>query len=257
MTEVIYRVDPKGLQHPDPPTNAAEARDRLLDGNRNFVRLFEDQQIVHVAPEEVGICRDGGTLPHRPFAAILGCADARVPIELLFRCPSNALFVVRVAGNVAGGECVGSLEYAVANLAETLRVIIVLGHSDCGAVIAAVDSCLDPRSYPSDSASLCSIIDRVLPAVRLANNALTEAHGDRTADSPGGRQALIETSVRMNAALTAASIRSALAFPVHYGVFDLVSHEVDLAEPPADTEAMLALAAEVAASERIRQTLGS
>ncbi len=257
MTEVIYRVDPKGLQRPDPPNDAAEARDRLLNGNRKFVELFEKQQIVHVAPEEVGISPDGFTIPQRPFAAILGCADARVPIELLFRCPSNALFVVRVAGNVAGGECVGSLEYAVANLAETLRVIIVLGHSGCGAVIAAVEAHLDPRSYPSTSAPLCSIIDRVLPAVRMADNALAEAHGGRTADSPGGRQALIDTSVRMNAALTAASIRSALSFPVQYGVFDLVSHEVDLAEPPADTEAMLALAAEVAASEEIRKALDS
>ena len=257
MTEVIYRVDPKGLQPPDPPIDAAEALDRLLEGNRRFGEFFEEQQIVHVAPEEVGISPDGSSIPQRPFAAILGCADARVPIELLFRCPSNALFVVRVAGNVAGGECVGSLEYAVANLAETLRVIIVLGHSSCGAVIAAVESHLDPRSYPSTSAPLCSIIDRVLPAVRMADNALVEAHGGHTLDSPGGRQALIETSVRMNAARTAASIRAALSFPVQYGVFDLVSREVDLAEPPVNTEAMLTLAAEIAVSERIQLSLDS
>ena len=257
MTEVIYRVDPMGLQQADPPNDAVEARDRLLFGNRKFVRLFEEQQVVHVSPEAVGICPDGGILPQRPFAAILGCADARVPIELLFRCPSNALFVVRVAGNIAGNACVGSLEYAVANLAESLRVIIVLGHSDCGAVTAAVDSHLDSHSYPSASAPLQSIIDRILPAVRMADNALAEVYGGRTVDGPERRQALIETSVRLNAALTAASIRSALSFPVQYGVFDLVSHEIDLAESPADTEAMLALAAEVAISERIRQTLDS
>ncbi|RLE24252.1 MAG: hypothetical protein DRJ65_10275 [Acidobacteria bacterium] len=257
MTEVIYRVDATGQQQPDPPKDASEARDRLLDGNRKFVELFEKQQIVHVSPEAVGISPDGGTLPQRPFAAILGCADARVPIELLFRCPSNALFVVRVAGNVAGDECVGSLEYAVANLAETLRVIIILGHSGCGAVITAVDSYLDPLSYPSTSVPLRSIIDRILPAVRLADNALADAHGGRTADNPGGREALIETSVRVNAALTAASIRSALSFPVYYGVFNLVSREVDLTEPPADPKAMLALAAEVAASAPIRQLLDS
>ncbi len=257
MTEVIYRVDPKGLEKTEPPNDASEARDRLLDGNRRFVELFEKRQIVHVSPEAVGICPDGGTLPQRPFAAILGCADARVPIELLFRCPSNALFVVRVAGNVGGSECVGSLEYAVANLAETLRVIIVLGHSGCGAVIAAVDSYLNPQSYPSTSAPLRSIIDRILPAVRLADNALAEAHGGRTAKGPAGRQALIETSVKMNAALTAASIHSALSFPVQYGVFDLLSHKIDLAEPPVNPEAMLALAAEVAASAPIRQILDS
>lgn len=257
MTEVIYRVDSKGLQHPDPPTDAAGARDRLLHGNRNFVKMFEEQQIVHVSPEAVGISPDGSALPQRPFAAILGCADARVPIELLFRCPSNALFVVRVAGNVAGDECVGSLEYAVANLAETLRVIIVLGHSSCGAVIAAVDSYLDPLTYPSTSAPLRSIIDRILPAVRMADNVLAATIGGRTADNPGSRQALIETSVRLNAALTAASIRSTLSFPVQYGVFDLVSHEIDLAEPPADADAMLALAADIAVSECIQLSLDS
>lgn len=248
MTEVIYRVDPRGLKKPNPPADAAEARDRLLDGNCRFIRLFDEQQIVHVAPEEVGINPDGGVASQKPFAAVLGCADARVHTELIFRCPSNALFVVRVAGNVAGNECMGSLEYAVTNLADSLRVIIVLGHSGCGAVSASVDSYLDPRSYPSPSAPLRSIIDRILPAVRMADNALAAAHGGRTADSTGGRHALIETSVRMNAALTAASIRSALSFPVHYGVFDMASRQVDLADPPADTEAMLDLAADVAGS---------
>ncbi|MFV2071782.1 MAG: carbonic anhydrase [Thermoanaerobaculales bacterium] len=257
MTELIYRVDPEGRHQPDPPNDALEARERLLDGNHRFVELFEKQQIVHVSPEAVGISPDGDAIPQRPFAAVLGCADARVPTELLFRCPSNALFVVRVAGNVGGAECVGSLEYAVATLAESLRVIVILGHSSCGAVIAAVDSYLDPQSYPSTSAPLRSIIDRILPAVRMADNALAAAHGGRTADSPRGRQALIETSVRVNAALTAASIHSALSFPVQFGVFDLVSREVDLSEPPVDTEAMLTLAAEVAASDRIRQALES
>ena len=257
MTELIFRVDPIGQRQPDPPKDAAEARDRLLEGNGRFLELFEKQQIVHVSPEAVGISPDGGVIPQRPFAAVLGCADARVPIELVFRCPSSAIFIVRVAGNVAGGECVGSLEYAVATLAESLRVIIILGHSGCGAVIAAVDSYLDPQSYPFTSAPLRSIIDRILPAVRIADNALAEAHGGRTAASPGGRQALVETSVRVNAALTAASIRSALSFPVQYGVFNLISREVDLNEPPADTDAMLALAAQVATSAPIRKILDS
>lgn len=248
MTEVIYRVDPKGMKQETPPADAAEARERLLDGNCRFVRLFEGQQVVHVAPEEVGISPDGGVVSQRPFAAVLGCADARVHTELIFRCPSNALFVVRVAGNVAGNECMGSLEYAVDNLADSLRVIIVLGHSGCGAVSTAVDSYLDPRSYPSHSAPLRSIVDRILPAIRISDDALAAVYGGRTADTAGGRLALIETSVRMNAALTAASIGSALSFPVHYGVFDMASREVDLSDPPADTQAMLALAAEVAAS---------
>ena len=257
MREVIFRVDPEGLLQLDPPSDAAAARDRLVDGNRRFVELFDEPQVVHVTPEAVGISIDGGAIPQRPFAAILGCADARVPIELVFRCPSNAIFVVRVAGNIAGSECVGSLEYAVANLADSLRVIIVLGHSECGAVIATVDSYLDHRAYPAASAPLRSIIDRILPAVRLADNALAATYGGRTAESTGGRQALIETSATVNAALAAATIRTTLSYPVHFGVFDLLSREVELKEPPVDAHAMQTLAAEVATSEHVRQTLDS
>jgi carbonic anhydrase len=257
MPEVIYRVDPRGEKQPEKPADAAAARERLLDGNRRFVELFDEPQVVHVAPESVGISTDGSAIAQEPFAAILGCADARVPTELVFRCPSNAVFVVRVAGNVAGNECMGSLEYAVANLAESLQVIIVLGHTGCGAVGAAVGSYLDPGAYPAASAPLRSVIDRILPAVRVADNALASAHGGRTAETPGGRQALIETTVVLNAALAAAVVRTSLDFPVQFGVFDLASREVGLAEPPVDADSMVALAAEVATSERIREALDS
>jgi len=256
VTEVIYRIDPEGLEQPAPPADAAAACERLLDGNRRFVDLFGEPQVVHVAPEAVGISRDGGAIAQRPFAAILGCADARVPTELVFRCPSNSLFVVRVAGNVAGDECVGSLEYAVENLAHSLRLVVVLGHTACGAVSAAVDTYLDPRNYPL-LVPLRSVVDRILPAVRMADNALAAAHGGRTAESPGGREALIETSVILNAALSAATIRRDLSFPVQFGIFNLISREVDLAEPPADADAMMALAAEVATSAPIRDLLDS
>lgn len=109
MPEVIYRVDSRGEKQPEKPADAAAARERLLDGNRRFTQLFDEPQVVHVAPESVGISSDGSAIEQQPFAAILGCADARVPTELVFRCPSNAVFVVRVAGNVAGAECMGSL----------------------------------------------------------------------------------------------------------------------------------------------------
>lgn len=248
MTEEIDRVDPKNRDRPPLPEDAKAAVKRLLDGNHSFVTSYEGQQMVPLAPGEIGIRRGGGVPEQRPFAAILGCADARIHTEEIFRCPSNALFGVRVAGNVAGAECLGSLEYAVANLPDSLRVIVVLGHSLCGAVTAAVDSYLDPETYPSLSAPLKSIIDRILPAVRMAGDALAATLEGRTVDRPGERHALIESSVRLNAALTAAEIKKALSFPVLYGVYDLASREVDLTEPPEDSRAMLTLAVEVASS---------
>lgn len=256
MTEVIYRIDSEGPEPSEPPADAMAARGLLLDGNRGFVDLLGESQVVHVPPEAVGISRDGRAIEQRPFAAILGCADARVPTELVFRCASNSLFVVRVAGNVAGDECVGSLEFAVANLAESLRLVVVLGHTACGAVSAAVDTYLDPRNYPL-LVPLRSVVDRILPAVRAADNALAAAHGGRTAESPGGREALIETSVVLNAALAAATVKRDLSFPVQFGVFNLVSRKVQLTEPPADADAMMALAEEVATSEPIRALLDS
>lgn len=257
MTEVIFRVDPSDPLDFEAPIDADSAQQRLLEGNGLFAEHFDQQQVVHVPPEAVGISTDGRTVPHQPFAAILGCSDARVPIELLFRCTSNSIFVVRVAGNVTGNECLGSLEYAVTNLGRSLKVIVVLGHSECGAVTAAVDSYLDPQSYPSLSSPIRTVIDKILPAVRMADDALESAYGGRGAIGPTGRKALIEISVRLNAALGATTINSTLSFPVRYGVFDLVSHEVDLSPPPANGEAMLALAAHLATSEDIRKILDS
>ena len=75
----------------------------------------------------------------RPFAAVLGCSDARVPIELIFNEGPNDLFVIRVAGNGLGSEVLGSLKYAVEHLGGSMKIVAVLGHSGCGAVSSAVD----------------------------------------------------------------------------------------------------------------------
>ena len=80
--------------------------------------------------------------------AVLGCSDARVPIELIFKEGPNDLFVVRVAGNGLGSEVLGSLKYAVEHLGGSLRIIVVLGHSGCGAVSEAVDAFLEPPDLP-------------------------------------------------------------------------------------------------------------
>jgi len=102
-----------------------------------------------------------GAPPQVPFALTLGCSDARAPIERIFDQPSNALFVVRVAGNVLGTECLGSIDYAVQQLKASLRLLVVLGHTGCGAVTAAVDSYLSPSDYPEVEATVLVLKHRL------------------------------------------------------------------------------------------------
>ena len=110
---------------------------------------------------------------------MLGCSDARVPIELIFNEGPNDLFVVRVAGNGLGGEVLGSLKYAVEHLGGSLKLIVVLGHSGCGAVSAAVDVFLKPEAYldARGQAHLRGILDRLLVVVHAAAKRMAAVHG--------------------------------------------------------------------------------
>jgi carbonic anhydrase len=256
VPDVIYRFDPDESKIDPAPADADEARARLLKGNRSFVNVFTETEVIHVAPSSIGIGSGDGPPQQRPFASILACADARVPVELIFRCGSNELFVVRVAGNVPGQECLGSLEFASATMAESIRLAVVIGHTACGAVSAAVDTYLDQRNCP-ESAALRAIVDRILPAVSTADSALEKCHGGRTAADSQRRSALIRTSVTLNAALSAMAVRDALGEPVEYGIFDLTSREVNLTTPPRDADAYVRLADEVVASDPVREVLGA
>ncbi|BAU58196.1 carbonic anhydrase [Halorhodospira halochloris] len=130
---------------------------RLKEGNQRFVHgeLCLHERMTHQRRLEVAA-------KQQPFAAILGCADSRVPAEEVFDQGVGDLFVVRVAGNYAGRGQIGSLEYA----AEVLSVplIVVLGHSCCGAIGATVDSLRSQSRAPSDA--LQEIIDELQPSVR-------------------------------------------------------------------------------------------
>ena len=142
--------------------SAREALERLREGNRRFVS---------------GV-RSGGTLPiharrrellagQQPFAVILGCSDSRVPVELVFDQGLGDLFVIRVAGNIVTPSQFGSVEYAAQHLGAQL--VVVLGHSGCGAVSATVEEVMQPTDLPSPH--LRSIIERIQPSVEplLAN----------------------------------------------------------------------------------------
>ena len=170
--EIAYRYDGAEAAMRARPDDADAARARLNDGNRAFAELFThldegsgtSRKVIPIDPRDLGLLRAGDALQQRPFAAVLGCSDARVPIELIFNEGPNDLFVVRVAGNALGEDVRGSLNYAIDHLGESLKLIVVLGHSACGAVTAAVDVFLDPAGYLALASkhAIRSIVDRLL-----------------------------------------------------------------------------------------------
>jgi len=140
--------------------SASEALKRLQDGNRRFVtNKFADQAVESSRQQTV----DG----QQPFAIVLGCSDSRVPAEIIFDQGLGDLFVIRVAGNVVAPSQIGSVEFAAAQFGT--RLVVVLGHSKCGAVSATLDEL--QQSVENRSPNLRSIVDRIRPAVQplLAN----------------------------------------------------------------------------------------
>ncbi len=129
---------------------APEALVRLRAGNRRFVEGIQDAtRRPVIAPLQ------------QPFAIILGCSDARVPAELVFGQGFGDLFVIRVAGNIVAPSQVGSVEFAAERFGT--RLVVVLGHSDCGAIRATVEELRRPTPRPSPG--LRAIVDRIRPAV--------------------------------------------------------------------------------------------
>ena len=171
--EIIYRYSSPGAPTRPRPHNAEAARLRLSDGNHAFGTLLDGlsqgagraRRVIDVDPRDLGLLQGEHSAPtQHPFAVVLGCSDARVPIELIFNEGPNDLFVVRVAGNGLCHDVLGSLWYALEHLHESLRLVVILGHSGCGAVSAAVDAFLHPLGYisVSTSYSLRGILDRLL-----------------------------------------------------------------------------------------------
>ena len=241
--DVVYRYDPfEPILH-QPIASADEAIAYLARGHDRYSAIVTHvhremmggpapQQIVIPSnPLSLGLPLASGTAAAQtPFALVLGCSDARAPIEIIFDQSPNDLFVIRVAGNVLGVECLGSIDYAIANLGKSLKLVVVLGHSMCGAVSAAVDSYLAPKNYAqiAFTHSLRSLVDRIQTAVRGAASALENVGGPSIERAPEYRDALIETAVYLNAAITAYDVQREIRIPaasdtrVVYSVFDLV-----------------------------------
>jgi len=157
---------------------ALDALASLRDGNQRFVDnqstqplTTHDRRAALVAGQE-------------PFAIVLGCSDSRVPAELVFDQGFGDLFVIRVAGNVVAPSQVGSVEFAASRFGT--RLVVVMGHSQCGAVVATLEE-LQGRAT-TQSRNLRSIVDRVRPAVEpLLSLGRTN-----------GEEALVREAVRAN-----------------------------------------------------------
>ena len=136
--------------------NANEAIKRLKEGNQRFVSGVRSVDTIVKR-----IKRTDFVEYQEPFAIILGCSDSRVPAEIIFDQGLGDLFVIRVAGNIVAPSQVGSVEFAVARFGTPL--VVVLGHSQCGAVMATIDKLERPSE--EDSSNVLSIVNRIRPAV--------------------------------------------------------------------------------------------
>ena len=135
---------------------AREALRRLQEGNLRFV------ENVRSATTLTGHTRRGELVDgQEPFAVILGCSDSRVPVEIVFDQGLGELFVIRVAGNIVAPSQVGSVEFAAERFGT--RLIVVLGHSQCGAIVTTLEELQRPTEI--QSRNLSSIVDRIRPSV--------------------------------------------------------------------------------------------
>ena len=169
-------------------TSAREGLERLREGNRRFVSDVRSRESL--ASQKRRSELEAG---QEPFAIILGCSDSRVPAEMVFDQGLGDLFVIRVAGNVVASSQVGSVEFAAARFGT--RLVVVLGHSQCGAILATLEELQQPTDHQSPN--LRSIVDRVRPSVE----ALLGTEFSRDPD------ALVREAVRANIRASANHLR--------------------------------------------------
>jgi len=168
--------------------SAPEALKRLREGNRRFASDVRspDTRTSQARRSELAAGQE-------PFAIILGCSDSRVPAEIVFDQGLGDLFVIRVAGNIVAASQVGSVEFAAARF--DTRLVVVLGHSQCGAVLATLEEL--QRTTGPQSRNLRSIVDRVRPSVEAL--LATELRRDQ--------DALMRHAVRANIRVSANHLR--------------------------------------------------
>jgi carbonic anhydrase len=169
-------------------TSAPAALERLREGNRRFVDAMRED-----GGKTSHIHTNGLAARQEPFAIVLGCSDSRVPAEIVFGQGLGDLFVIRVAGNVVASSQIGSVEFAAARFGT--RLVVVLGHSQCGAVQATLEELQQPTAH--QSRNLRSIVDRVRPSVEALLS--TDLRHDA--------EALVQHAVRANIRASANQLR--------------------------------------------------
>ena len=137
-------------------TSARQAIERLREGNRRFACNMGSRETPMSHSRRAELAKE-----QQPFAIILGCSDSRVPAEIVFDQGLGDLFVIRVAGNIVAPSQVGSVEFAASRFGT--RLVVVLGHSQCGAILATLEELQQPAE--NQSRNLRSIVDRVRPSV--------------------------------------------------------------------------------------------
>jgi carbonic anhydrase len=169
-------------------TPALDALARLREGNLRFA-ANQASASAALSPARRAALVDGQEL----FAIVLGCSDSRVPAELVFDQGLGDLFVIRVAGNIVAPSLVGSVEFAATRFGT--RLVVVMGHSQCGAVRATLEEVLGRATTPS--ANLRSIVDRIRPSIE------TLISGREVADI----DALMRDAVRANVRASTSHLR--------------------------------------------------
>ncbi|GAA0308244.1 carbonic anhydrase [Psychrobacter aestuarii] len=172
------------------PTSGQEALELLKNGNERYVTsLTSTDPMTQKRPELVD--------KQEPFAIILGCSDARVPVEIVFDQGLGDLFVIRVAGNIVAPSQIGSIEFAAEQFGTQL--VVVLGHSHCGAVTACVDTILNPEQ--NYSPNLQSIVDRIRPSVYNLYELASATGQDVDTDK------LVDSSIRANVRMSVSQLK--------------------------------------------------
>ena len=172
------------------PETAEQALEMLKQGNARFVENVQNPQSTLLASNAL-------THVHEPFAITLGCSDARVPAEIVFDQGLGDLFVIRVAGNVVAPSQIGSVEFATEKFAT--KLVVVLGHSHCGAVTACVETLINPDQQFSPN--LRSIVDRIRPSVYNLHEIYTANGQDIDA------QELINRGIKANVRMSVTQLK--------------------------------------------------
>jgi carbonic anhydrase len=168
--------------------SAQEALQRLREGNQRYVEETRSSDTLTGRVRRRAVAET-----QEPFAVILGCSDSRVPAEIVFDQGLGDLFVIRVAGNIVAPSQIGSVEFACDRF--SIRLVVVLGHSSCGAITATIEEL--GRGSKEQSRHLRSIVDRIRPSVQaFTGTSIANDH-----------DALVHHSVRANIRMSANHLR--------------------------------------------------